>query len=328
MSNIHYTKIALGGTFDHLHIGHRAFFTFAFEHAEHVVIGVTLSELTHHKSYASTVEQYEVRVQEIQSFFEEQHYGERYTIIPLSDVYGTTLTDATIEAVFVTPMTEHGAKKINEQRQKMELSPLPIHICKMVKDEDGEYVSSSRIREGCIDREGCVYRNTLSHDLYINEKQKTLIRNIPSQSIFSEDLIYENWRTVPAAVVVGDATTQTFLKQNIPFSVAYVDGFTKHEHISLPAHVKTLPFAHPAGILQQKTLDHVRAHATSKQEIYAVDGEEDLIALEAILALPLGSIIVFGNPFPPEGIGIFTVNESLKNNVKDFITSSAFVQQA
>ena len=264
MSNIHYTKIALGGTFDHLHIGHRAFFTFAFEHAEHVVIGVTLSELTYHKSYANAIEPYDVRVREIQSFFEEKKYTGKYTIIPLSDVYGTTLTDATIEAVFVTPMTEHGAKKINEQRKKMELNPLPIHICEMVKDEDGEYVSSSRIREGCIDREGNVYRNTLSHDLYINEKQKTLIRNIPARIISSKDLTHEHWENAPSVIVVGDIVTQTFLEQHISFSVAYVDGFTKHERVLLPKYVETLPFAHPAGILQQKTLDHVSAHTTSQ----------------------------------------------------------------
>lgn len=327
MSNVHYKKVALGGTFDHLHIGHRAFFSYAFQHADHVIIGLTLPELSRHKEYAYVIESYELRAQTLQEYLHAEKYDDRYTIVPLSDIYGTTLHDSTIEALIVTPMTEKGAVRINTQRVLEKKIALPIHVCEMVRDENGEYVSSSRIREGCIDREGRVYKNLLAHTIYLNEKQKTAIRNIQARIISNEQLEVENNKSISTIVLVGDVVTKTFIEKHMQFSVAYIDGYTQHKEVPTLSSVEQTHITHPAGQLQANTFDHIFQHKAQSSCVYKIDGEEDLIAVEAILALPLGSSVVYGNPFPPQGIGIVLVNESMKSEIRNIILTT-FEQQA
>lgn len=327
MPNAHYKKVALGGTFDHLHIGHRAFFAYAFQYADHVVIGLTLPELSRHKEHAHAIESYELRAQTLQEYLHTEKYDYRYTIVPLSDIYGTTLRDPTIEALIVTPMTEKGAVRINTQRGLEKKNILPIHVCEMVRDENGEYVSSSRIREGCIDREGRVYRNLLLHNISLNEKQKTSIRNIEARILSDNQLYAEDFKNAPATVLVGDVVTKTFFEKHMKFSIAYIDEYTQHKEVSVLSSVENIHMTHPAGQLQENTFDHIFQHKTQLSCVYKIDGEEDLIAVEAILALPLGSRVVYGNPFPPQGIGIVLVDELIKLEIKNIILTTS-AQQA
>lgn len=315
-----YKKVALGGTFDHFHIGHRAFFEFAFHHADHIVVGVTLPELVEHKKFAQTIESYESRVQTLQQYFRKQKYKGRFTIIPLSNVYGSTVTDPTIEALIVTPMTEKGSVAINAKRNQQGLQALPIHICEMVRDEDNAYVSSTRIREGNIDREGKVYRNLLKHDYCVRAEQKTQIRNMSIKCIDSGILNHIHWDTTLPIVVIGDVVTKTCVELRVPFSVAYIDGFTQRKAVAFPSNLEKETLIHPAGVLRRNTFDHIQKCAHEKGKIYRIQGEEDLVAVEAILALPLGSVVIFGNPFSPQSIAVAHVHELIKCELQNIFS--------
>ncbi len=318
-----YKKVALGGTFDHFHIGHRAFFAFAFDHADHVVVGVTHPKLTQRKKYAQAIESYEMRVQTLHTYFREQKYRGRYTVVPLDDVYGTTIADSTIEAIIVTPMTQKGAVQIHAKRREKKLPELPVHVCEMIRDENGEYVSSTRIREGNVNREGKVYRNLLNTNLQINLEQKMLTRNVGAKYVNTLMLEHMRWDTKLPIVVVGDVVTQTCIDAHIPFSLAYVDGYTKREQFPLPKNVEKETLTHPAGTVQSKTFDHIQTHMFDSEKIFRVQGEEDLIALEAVLALPLGSTVIYGNPVPPQSIAVLYITESLKHEVQLVLTKHA-----
>lgn len=323
MTTHQYKKVALGGTFDHFHIGHRAFFEFAFQHAEHIVVGVTLPKLVEHKKYAQTIESYELRVQTLQQYFRKQKYKGRFTIIPLSNVYGSTVTDPTIEALIVTPMTEKGSVVINAKRNQQGLQALPIHICEMIRDENDAYVSSTRIREGNIDREGRVYRNLLKHDYYIRAEQKTQIRNISAKYIDAEMVQHIHWDTTLPIVIIGDVVTKTCVELRVPFSVAYIDGYSKRQAVALPSNLEKEMLPHPPEVLRCNTFDHIQKFLHEKGKIFRIQGEEDLVAVEAILASPLGSVVIFGNPFPPQSIVVVYVSESIKSELRIILTKES-----
>lgn len=320
-----YSTVALGGTFDHFHIGHQAFLTFAFQQSHHVIIGVTLPQLTHTKKYAETIESYETRIASVQKFCDEFGYRGRYTVIPLHDVYGTTCEDQTIEALVVTPLTLQGAHTINIMRQKKGMHTLPIMECALVKDDVGAYVSSTRIREGHIDRNGFVYANIMQRAYTCTEKQKETLRNFPAQHVQEHDLLRLCSKTTLPIILVGDRTTHTFLLHNTPFSIAYIDGHEQRKMMPIPAGTVDAHIDHPKGTLQPQTHKHLKHHMHEMHQIYMVNGEEDLLAVEAVFALPLGSMVFFGDPKRKCILCIY-IDESIKKSIKEILTSSVFVQ--
>jgi cytidyltransferase-like protein len=146
--------VAVGGTFDELHKGHKALLLKAFEVGEQVLIGLCTDEFVAKMKKPHMVASYEERLKELKAFLEEHGLTERAKIIPLNDAYGVTLQKGCLEALVVSRETEPTAKKINEERAKLGLEPLNIIVIDMVPSENHAPISTTRIRKGEIDREG------------------------------------------------------------------------------------------------------------------------------------------------------------------------------
>lgn len=142
-----YKKVAVGGTFDRLHIGHKALLDKAFELGDMVLIGLTSD------SYArETSENYSKRKKSLEAYLK----GRNYEIIKLRDVYGPAGTDADIDAIVVSVETRPMALEINDIRHKRGLHSLEIITLSMILAANGRPISSTRIRGGEIDVEGRV----------------------------------------------------------------------------------------------------------------------------------------------------------------------------
>ena len=150
-----YKKVAVGGTFDKFHYGHRRLIDIAFEIGTYVVIGVTSNEFGGIKG---RIEPCNVRMSNLRSLLEKKH--QNYDIQQLNDPYGTTITDQTIDAIVVSEETEPTAFKINKIRKEKNMKPLDIVTIGMVLADDGIPISSSRIRKGEIDKMGTIIRVT------------------------------------------------------------------------------------------------------------------------------------------------------------------------
>ncbi len=150
-----YKKVAVGGTFDKFHYGHRRLIDIAFEIGNYVVIGVTSNEFGGIKG---RIEPCNVRMSNLRSLLEKKH--QNYDIQELNDPFGTTITDDTIDAIVVSEETEPTAFKINEIRKEKGMGPLDIVTIGMVLADDGIPISSTRIRNGEIDRMGTIIRIT------------------------------------------------------------------------------------------------------------------------------------------------------------------------
>jgi cytidyltransferase-like protein len=144
----------LGGTFDRFHKGHKKLLETALELGDTVLIGVTTEKMLENHPKTHEVDSYRERVRVLTTFLEEKNCTDRAVIIPLNDSYGPTLSDASMDVIIVSLETAFRAREINRVRVKRGLKPLKIMVLNMVLAEDGNPISSNRIRRGEIDREG------------------------------------------------------------------------------------------------------------------------------------------------------------------------------
>jgi pantetheine-phosphate adenylyltransferase len=149
-----FRKVAVGGTFDEFHRGHKVLLMKAFEVGEHVLIGLCTDKFVKKLGKPHVTASYEERLKELWAFLKSLGVGDKAEVVPLNDPYGSTLTDRCIEALVVSEETEKTAVKINQKRSEAGLPPLTIVTIGMVPAENRAPISTTRIREGEIDREG------------------------------------------------------------------------------------------------------------------------------------------------------------------------------
>ena len=142
-----FKKVVVGGTFDYLHLGHKALIEKAFEVGRQVIIGLTSDEMIK-KNSAPYIE----RKKKLKKFLKSKNYE----ILELKDPYGPAIVEEEIEAIVVSKETRARAAEINEIRKRRGLAPLEIVVVPFVLSENGRPISSERIRKGEIDAEGRV----------------------------------------------------------------------------------------------------------------------------------------------------------------------------
>lgn len=154
--------VGVGGTFDELHRGHRALLEKAFEIGDLVWIGLSTDEFAQKLRKEHKIAHYQDRMEELKRFLEERGLSSRAKITPLGDPYGPAATSREIEAIVVSRETEPAARRINLLRRKNRLRPLEVIVIDMVPAENHVPISTTRIRQGEIDREGRLLRETKS----------------------------------------------------------------------------------------------------------------------------------------------------------------------
>ncbi len=147
--------VAVGGTFDELHKGHKALLAKAFEIGDQVTVGLASDEFVNRMAKPHITASYKERMKELESFLSDQGLLQRAKVIPIDDACGALLlSNSLIEALVVSKETESTALRINEKRTKKGLPVLTIVTIGMVPSENHDAISTTRIRRGEIDREG------------------------------------------------------------------------------------------------------------------------------------------------------------------------------
>jgi len=149
-----FKKVAVGGTFDELHRGHKALINKAFEIGERVVIGLSSDAFVSKMSKPYKTATYDERRSELEAFLNDSGLVRRFEIVPLNDPYGQTMSLDGLEALVVSQETQRTADKINEKRQRAGLPLLEIITVDMIPAENLAPISTTRIRRGEIDRNG------------------------------------------------------------------------------------------------------------------------------------------------------------------------------
>jgi pantetheine-phosphate adenylyltransferase len=149
-----YRKVAVGGTFDQLHSGHKALLGRAFEAGDKVVIGLTSDSFVAKLNKKHKTAPYHDRKCDLESYLAEQGWLSRAEVVPLEDSFGLTIKGRGLEAIVVSEETEPVAEAINKERLSTGHKPLGIEMVCMVPAENHNPISTTRIRRGEIDRNG------------------------------------------------------------------------------------------------------------------------------------------------------------------------------
>lgn len=150
MNSKKYSKVAVGGTFDKFHDGHKKLLSTAFELGNQIEIGVTSDAFGGLKG---DIDPCKERMSNLKAFFSDES---DFVVIPLNDPYGTTIYDEDFDAIVVSEETEPTAVEINEIRISKGMKPLDIVVVSFVLAYDGNPISSTRIRRGEINQKGNV----------------------------------------------------------------------------------------------------------------------------------------------------------------------------
>lgn len=320
-----YQQAILGGTFDRFHLGHQYLIETAFEGSEKVTIGIATAELIQKKFLADSIEDYQVRKGSLTAYLKQKNYLPRAEIIALDDIYGNTLTEKNIQAIFVTKATLPNAKLINFKREKIGFLPLKIITVPFLKGDDGKIITSERIRNGEIDRNGNAYINLFKRKLILPIDLREKLRK-PVGAVVENLKDFKKLKQVPLVVAVGDIVAILCSELGYP-DISIIDFKTRREPIEKEKMTR-LPMKNVSKTVNQPGTINSRAasilclaikkyFATKEKQTIVVNGEEDLLALPAILLSPLESIVVYGQ----YGLGsvVVEVTEEKKKQVEEIL---------
>ena len=149
-----YNSVAVGGTFDGMHYGHRKLLSLAVSSVEprtgKLLIGVTEDDMLRSKSFRELIPPLEERIRGVRDFVENLAPGikNRMRIVPIDDAYGPPgSTDGKLndfDALVLSHETLLTGKRLNEHRVKnLEMEPLTL-LCTRRTEPHG--MSSTALR--------------------------------------------------------------------------------------------------------------------------------------------------------------------------------------
>lgn len=176
-SSTSHIVVAVGGTFDHLHAGHKLLLTATAlllqpaaglqDPPRRLIIGITGDELLKNKKYAEYLQSWEERQNAVVEFLisilsftlsdqEEaieivslrtSHGPEIHTklkacsinieCVEIQDAYGPTITDETVTALVVSGETRSGGQAVNDKRVEKGWKSLDVYEVEVLDAQDG-----------------------------------------------------------------------------------------------------------------------------------------------------------------------------------------------
>ncbi len=157
-------------------------------------------------------------------------------------------------------------------------------------------------------------RNRLKHPLGM------LIKGEENETMKTLEQIIEDVN--PKAIIcVGDIVSRNVSRIPVPVNVRIVDNKAMRKEIErfeFNAR-RTFYTNNQAGTIEPMAWQAISEAIKIGDALVLVNGEEDLLALVAILEAPSNSLVIYGQP--REGMVIVEVNDKKKNEVKSIIDS-------
>jgi len=305
----------IGGTFDRFHDGHALLLDRSLEACTSVEVWLTSDSSAHSKD--PRVLGWEDRCQEIRDKLGIDS-AQRIRFGVLEDAFGPAPNHPNAGAITCTPETRSVCEEINSMRLHNRLQPLDIIEVGHLLAWDGIPISSSRIRNGEIDRTGQPWIPNLVREGSINltpevesELKDPFGQLVPgpedNPSVAMSKVIAQIGTESAPIIAVGDVTVLTLQNLGRPADIALVDGLTRRqpwdgaEGIDHSAYDVVLRCQSPPGSLTPSLLEACEQAMLSWMEdgithLVEVEGEEDLAPLILHPLAPLGSVVLYGQP--------------------------------
>ncbi|GAB5032225.1 bifunctional coenzyme a synthase [Nannochloropsis oceanica] len=125
----HFPRVAVGGTFDRLHNGHKKLLTLAACVCQtELTIGITSTEMLANKKNAAQIEPLADRIEAVRAFLHSVFPNLPLDIVVLKDPFGPPVHNEKFDAIVVSSETIAGAAKINELRVEKGFKPLVVVV--------------------------------------------------------------------------------------------------------------------------------------------------------------------------------------------------------
>ena len=148
--------VAMGGTFDIIHRGHITLLSKAFEISSKVIIGLTSDDFAKSKG-KKIINSYEKRLENLENLI-KSNFENSYQISKLENDFGPAVLEKGVQALVVSGETSNQGDVLNKIRAAKNLPPVKVITVPMVLAEDGDRISTSRIKNLEIDAEGKLSR--------------------------------------------------------------------------------------------------------------------------------------------------------------------------
>ena len=146
--------MAMGGTFDLLHLGHLDLLRKSFELGSFVIIGLTSDNFAKSILKKNLRNNFELRFENLQSLIRTEIHSTSFEVTKLEEEFGPLMFSELTDCLVVSSETSLKGERINRIRSEKGLLPIDIVIVKMRLAEDGIPISSTRIRAKEIDSAG------------------------------------------------------------------------------------------------------------------------------------------------------------------------------
>ena len=155
-------RVVVAGTFGPLHDGHRKLLATALECGdEGVVVGLTSDAFARGKRDRPVPDFTERRDRLVDALTALDEWDRTVTVREIDDEFDFAATDPTLDAVIVSTESDDELADLNERRREGGFDPLVGVVVPVVRGEDGERISSTRVVRGEIDAHG---RSAGEHD--------------------------------------------------------------------------------------------------------------------------------------------------------------------
>jgi uncharacterized protein (UPF0218 family) len=166
-------------------------------------------------------------------------------------------------------------------------------------------------------------KTSLSLPVHMRQELKTpigeLVRGDPSVTV---ELLRKRLKekNPPSFAVVGDFTTKNILDAGLNPDIYIVDHRVMRNSVEPLSHKgrEVLHAINPASTITSSSWKRLEKAVSLKREAsIIVEGEEDLLVLPLISLLPIGSLIVYGQP--REGMVLVEVTDEMKGWAEGFM---------
>ena len=116
----------LGGTFDHLHVGHHTLLATAFRTGREVAVGLTTDDYisAHPKPGSRRIQPYSVRRACLVRWIRQNYPRRNWRVTPLENRFGRSV-EPEVGALVVSGDTEEGGRAVNRERRRLGRAPVP-----------------------------------------------------------------------------------------------------------------------------------------------------------------------------------------------------------
>ncbi len=143
------TRVAVAGTFDVLHDGHRALLKRAFQSGDSVLVGITSDRMA--SEGRAVHNPIGIRRAELEAYLSTLG---QYEVFEIDDIFGPDDVMDGIDVLVVSEETLGNGRLLNDRRKSRGMPPMELAVVPLVQAADGSKLSASAIMRGEYGRSG------------------------------------------------------------------------------------------------------------------------------------------------------------------------------